>query len=59
MTEMKTRKLYMLFRLCVVSCVVLILHYNGLLRSLSTSRFNQRLTKSNWKWHTFIEGRLK
>ena len=30
---MKTRKMYMLFRLRIVSCIVLIFHYNGLLRS--------------------------
>ena len=56
---MKTIKLYMLFRLNIVTCVVLIPHYNGLLRSPSTSRLNQSLIKSNWKWHIFIENQFQ
>ena len=56
---MNAIKLFMLFHLYVVTCVVLILHYNGLLRSTSASRFDQSLIKRSWKWHTFIEVRLK
>ena len=56
---MKTRKLCMLFHLYVAFCVVLILHYNGLLRSPSAFTFDQSLIKGNWKWHTLIEMRLK
>ena len=57
--EMITRKLYMLFHLYVVSSVVFMLHYNGMLRSPPASRFDQSLIKGNWKWYTFIEVRLK
>ena len=46
---MKTRKLYIPFRLYVVSCVVLVLHNNGLLRFPSASRFDQSMIKGNWK----------
>ena len=53
------RKLYMPSRLYIVSCNILILHYNGLLRSPSAPRFDQSIIKGNWKWHTFIEVRLK
>ena len=56
---MITRKLYMLFHLYVVSSVVFMLHYNGMLRSPPASRFDQSLIKGNWKWYTFIEVRLK
>ena len=57
--EMKTRNLYLLFHLYIVCCIILILHYNGLLRSPSASRLNQSLIKRNWQWHTFTEVRLK
>ena len=62
---MKTRKLYMLFHLYVVSCVVLILHNNGLLRSPSTSinlhirsKYDKRLTGNDipllkWDYNEF------
>ena len=33
----------MLFHLYVVSCIIVIFHYNGLLRSSSASTFNQSL----------------
>ena len=56
--EMKTRKLYRLFHLYIVSFIVLILHYNGLPRSPSVSRFDQSLIKGHCKWYTFIEVRL-
>ena len=44
---MKTRILDMLFQLDMASCIVLILHYNGLPRSRSASRFDQSLIKGN------------
>ena len=44
--------------ICILLCC-LILYCNGLLRSRLASRLNQSFMKSNWKWHTFIEAKLK